>query len=109
MKIETKQKIKEFYERRKVEIITGSVIVGGIIIATILKPKKVETKFETIEVLPEWAEKWCGKCDDESLLYESGLPMFADDEYTIIYKDALADGYSVEEAEENGLTVIERA
>jgi hypothetical protein len=109
MKIETKQKIKEFYERRKVEIIIGSTIIGGIVIACILKPKQGETKLEIIEVLPDWAEKYKQKCDNENLLYENGLPMFANDECTIIYKDALADEYSVNDAENDGFIVIERA
>jgi hypothetical protein len=109
MKIETKQKIKEFYETRKLEIAACGLIIGGIIIATILKPKQAETKFEIIEVLPEWAENWRQKCDDNMLLYESGLPIFADEESMIIYRDALADNYSVQDAEEQGLTVIERA
>lgn len=109
MKIETKQKIREFYEKRRLEIVAGSLIIGGIVISCILKPKKVEIKYKTIEVLPEWAEIWENKCDNEFLLYENGLPVFADEEQTIIYRDALAEEYSVEEAESDGLTVIERA
>ena len=109
MKNETKQKIKEFYERRKVEIVAGSLIIGGIIIATILKPKQGETKLEMVEVLPEWAIKWKEKCNNETLLYENGLPCFADDEQTIVYRDALGEGYSVESAELDGFKVIDRA
>ena len=109
MKTETKQKIKEFYEKRKGEIIAGSLIIGGIIIATILKPKQGETQLEMIEVLPEWAIRWEQKCDDLMLLCDSGLPIFADEEQTIVYKDALSDGYSVNDAEEDGFTIIERA
>lgn len=109
MKIETKQKIKEFYEKRKLEIITGSVIVGGIIIACILKPKKGEIQLEIVEVDPEWAYKWKEKCNDDCLLYENGLPIFANDEQTTVYKDALSKDYSVENAELDGFTVIDRA
>ena len=108
MKIETKQKIKEFYKRRKVEIITGSLILGGIIIAVILKPKPGETKYEKIEVVPEWAKIWKQKCDDETLLYNNGLPVFADDEQITVYRDALSDDYSVESAELDGFTVVDR-
>jgi len=109
MKIETKQKIKEFYEKRRLEIIAGSVIIGGIIIACILKPKPGETKLEMVEVLPEWAINWQEKCDEDMLLYENGLPVFANYDEQIIYKDALAEGYSVYDAETDGLTVIDRA
>ena len=109
MKNETKQKIKEFYEKRKLEIITGSLIIGAIIIACILKPKPGEIQLEMVEVEPDWAIEWKDKCNQDCLLYESGLEIFADDEQTIIYKDALDDGYSVRNAELDGFTVIDRA
>lgn len=109
MKMETKQKVKEFYEKRKLEIVAGSLIFGGIVIACILKPKTVEIHDVTnIEVLPKWAEKWKAKCDDEILLYENGLPVFADEYKQIVYRDALAPEYSVKRAEEDGFTIIER-
>jgi len=110
MKIETKQKIKEFYVKRRLEIIAGGLIVGGIIIASILKPEKVEIHDVTnIEVLPEWAKEWKQKCNNENLMYNNGLPVFADDTYCAIYSDALADGYSKQDALDEGFTIIERA
>ena len=109
MKIETKQKIKEFYKKRKLEIIAGSLIIGGIVIACILKPKPGEVQLEMVEVLPEWALKWQEKCDEDMLLYDSGLPVFADEEETIIYRDALDGDFALEDAELDGFTVIDRA
>ena len=109
MKIETKQKIKEFYEKRKLEIIAGSLIVGGIIIACILKPGKVEVHDVTnIEVLPDWAEKWKQKCIDEDLTPDKGLPVYANDEKTIMYDDVFVDRVAMEDWRENGFTIIER-
>jgi len=109
MKIETKQKIKEFYGKRKLEIIAGSLIIGGIIIAVILKPEKVEIHdIEVIEVLPEWAEKKQRKCMDENLLCSNDLPIFADDSHMTIYSDAFVDDRAMNEFKENGYSIIER-
>lgn len=103
MKI-TKQKIKDFYEDHKVEVMTISLIIGGIVIARILKPERKE-----VEVLPEWARKWRSKCDTDNLLYDSGLPIFADDSMMVIYDDAFANDEVMNQFKEDGYTIIERA
>ena len=108
MNMETKQKIKEFYIKHKIKIVCfTSMIIGGIIVGTIIKSKPGE--IHEFEVLPEWAKEWQQKCQDDMLLYKNGLPIFEDEECTILYRDALAEEFSVEDAEERGYTVIERA
>ena len=107
MKIELKQKIKEFYKKHKVAIIVGGTIITGFIIITIVKSKK--GKSQEIEEIQQWTEEWIDNCDVNNLLYENGLPIFADDDMTTIYRDALADDYAVNEAEEDGFTIVDRA
>jgi hypothetical protein len=107
MKIKLKQKIKEFYKKHKVVILLGGTIITGFIIITIVRSKKGKT--QEIEELQQWTDQWIDNCDVNNLLYENGLPIFADDDMTIVYRDALADDYSIQEAEENGFTIIDRA
>lgn len=107
MKIGLKHKIKEFYKKHKVVILLGGTIITGFIVITIIKSKKENT--QEIGDVQQWTDEWIDNCDENNLLYESGLPIFADDNMTTIYRDALADDYSVCEAEENGFTIIDRA
>ena len=81
------EKSKKFIKKHQKEIIfIGGSIVGIIVTAAIYNSKEKEVITKTI--IPEWAEKWREKCDKECLLYENGLPIFADDNQMTVYRDA---------------------
>jgi hypothetical protein len=96
--------IKNFVKRHQRGILfIGGTILGVTVTTIICKSKKGEI----IEVLPEWAKKWKDHCDIEMLLYDSGLPIFANPEQTIIYRDAIVES-AIPEMVECGYQIIDR-
>lgn len=100
--------VKEFIRKHNKEIL----FIGGLafgIAGTYLVCKSKMGKTITLKDVPEWAVKWRDHCDVENLLYENGLPIFANLDQTQIYRDALSSKANVAELIEQGFEIVERA
>lgn len=104
-----KSDMEAFYKKHKKKIIFAGGCVLGVGVGYIIKRPEVREVIKEA-ALPAWVDKWTDKCDRENLLYENGNPVFADDTYNVIYRDAIADGceqyfiddgYEVIDREEN--------
>lgn len=101
------EKSKAFVKKHKNGILfIGGTVLGVIVTVAVCKSKKVEPKIELR--FPEWASKWMDKCNSENLLYENGLPIFANEEQTVVYRDA-CDPEAIPELIECGYEIVERA
>ena len=112
MKI-NRETCKGFWNRNKGVIIAGGVVLLGIVgTAILLNEDKddVESKAKALSDTPDRSNEseWKSHCDQHSLLYDSGLPMFADEAKFIIYRDAI-EPESIKIFEEDGIEIIDRA
>lgn len=102
------EEIKEFVKKHKKGILfTGGVILGATVAIVICK-STLKGEVKIIERLPEWAEKWRAHCMSNNLLYENGLPIFANLEHTAIYRDAIVES-AIPDFIEMGFEIIDRA
>jgi hypothetical protein len=106
IKMEILEKGKAFVKKHQKGILFVGGTILGIAVITVFRKPKIETVTK-IE-LPEWADKWIDKCDNECLLYENGLPIFANDDQTAIYRDA-CEPSAISELQECGYEIVERA
>lgn len=94
-------RFKKFVKKHKAVIaFVGGTTVGLAVGAVIYKSGK-EVK------IPEWVSTWQRHCDVNSLLYENGLPIFANNERTKIYRDAIAPG-CIQNFIEDGFEIVDR-
>lgn len=105
MRTKIEKKI-QFVKDHKVEIaLIGGLVIGAAVAVLVIKPP-VRTIVK--EVIPEWVTNWEMFCFDNNRLMESGLPIFADEAQTTIFRDAFAPGVDIQDFIDAGFTVIER-
>jgi hypothetical protein len=102
------EKIKGFVKKHQNAILfVGGIVLGAT--AAVLISRGSTCKVVEIEkqVFPPWAVKWRAHCDMNALLYENGLPIFANPEHTIAYRDACVPD-SIPDLIEAGYQIIDR-
>ena len=112
MKI-NRETCKGFWNRNKGAIIAGGGVLLGIVVTAILlnvEKEDVEGEAKALSYTPDRSNEseWKSHCDQHSLLYDSGLPMFADEAKFIIYRDAVEPEDIKLFKEEDGFTIIDR-
>lgn len=103
-------KFKKFVKKHKVAIsLVGGTVIGLAAGSFIYKTKKVYITKEIIrEITPEWVKEWENHCNTNNLLYQNGLPIFANEEQTKIYRDAFAPEADIQSFIESGFEIVER-
>jgi hypothetical protein len=105
------EQVKGFVKKHQ----KGILFVGGLVLgataAILISRGSTEEVIKVVEVekavLPEWAVNWKNHCDLNDLLYENGLPIFANPECTIAYRDA-CEPDAIPKLIEQGLQIIDR-
>lgn len=104
-------KIKLFAKKHRTPLLfIGGIIIGVAVTTIVLKTKKtfIIKQIQQLEQIPEWVGKWKAHCNNLNLLYENGLPIFANPEMTMVYRDAISKHASIPELIEQGFQIIDR-
>ena len=89
----------------KKDTIKNSLVTGLTIVVTVLTFMLIKERKET-ERLPDWAYKWREKCCADDLIFENGLPFFAEDG-TTAYSDAFSND-QIRDLKRDGYKIIDR-
>jgi len=101
------KKGKEFVKKHEKGLLIAGGAILGVAITALICGKRKEHFIALFPEIPEGLLDWKNKCDRENLLYNSGLPIFADEDQMIVYRDAIAPEY-LQQAANDGFTIIER-
>ena len=106
MSEEARTKAKRVWKKYKSRIIfAGGFIIGATITYKFFRRTEIKIK----EKIPEWAEKWEVYCFDNNRLMETGLPIFASDDQTKIFRDAFSPEVDIQDFIDAGYEIVERA